>query len=113
MPARDLSALPDDLRAAAVITNGGQEVMWPRVFARAAVNALADDGVVVLGLDLRSDGEGFTPSGLSTEIPWSTFRAVDGEHDHVEAARSDALAALDRLRAEADLDAYRWVLVTW
>lgn len=26
--------------------------------------------------DLRSDGEGSTPPGVSTEIPWSAFRAV-------------------------------------
>lgn len=108
---RDLSALPDDLRAAAIFRNDGQEVMWPRHFAPRVVNALADAGVIVLGLDLRSDGEGSTPPGVSTEIAWSAFRA--GEGDQVEAARSDALRALDRLRTKTELDAYGWVLVTW
>jgi hypothetical protein len=111
VPSLDLSLLPDDLRIAAILTDGGREVMWPRGLAQQVVNALADRGAVVLGLDLRSDGEGFTPPGLDTEVPWSAFHPRSAPAD-AEAARSEALAAISRLW-EADLDAYQWVLVTW
>lgn len=108
---RDLSVLPDDLRAAAIFTNEGREVMWPREFAPGVVNALADEGVIVLGLDLRSDGEGTTPPGASTEVAWSAFHPGTG--NHVDEARNQALHALKRLRTSPNLAAYRWVLVTW
>ena len=81
--------------------------MWPREVAAKAVNELADHGVVVLGLDLRSDDDGATPNGLATEIPWSAY---DG--DDVEGGREAALAALTSPRL-VDFDGYRWVLVTW
>ena len=32
--------------------------MWPKEFAVLVVNALADEGLLVLGLDLQSDGGG-------------------------------------------------------
>jgi len=109
--ARDLSALSEPLRIAAVFTNQGREVMWPREVVRDAVNALADAGRTVLGLDLRSDGEGTTPEGAATEVPWSEFQP--GLGDQVEEARKQALDALNRLEVATDLGVYRWVLVTW
>jgi hypothetical protein len=109
----DLSGLSPELQATARFTNSGREVMWPRDDAELVINALADQGKKVLGLDLRSDGEGTTPPGLATEVPWSDFRpdpsSVDGE---VEDARRQALEALHR-PGLADFDEYPWVLVTW
>jgi hypothetical protein len=109
----DLSGLSPELKAAARFTNGGREVMWPRGEIERVVNALADRGAVVLGLDLRSDGEGSTPPGLETEVPWSAYhRDPSSELSEVDDARQQALEALHRL-GRADLDEYRWVLVTW
>jgi hypothetical protein len=107
-----MAFLSDDLRTSAVFTNEGREVMWPLDEAEAVVNALADHGTVVLGLDLRSDGEGFTPEGLATEVPLSAFRPEPSSENGVEAARRDATEALRRSELK-DLSGYKWVLVTW
>jgi len=104
----DLSFLPDDLKAVAVFTTNKEEVMWARHHVERVIAEVADSGHVVLGLDLRSDGLGFTPPGLATEVPWSIY---DGEADPA-AARDAALAALRRRDIES-FDEYRWVLVTW
>lgn len=109
----DLSFLPEPIRAAAILTNDGREAMWPRAVVRDAVEALAAHGKRVLGLDLRSDGAGETPAGLSTEIPWSALPAgAPGGPVGVAAGRDDALAALDRLASD-EMQDYDWVLVTW
>jgi hypothetical protein len=108
----DLSSLSEELQSQAVQIPSG-EVMWPRTVAARAVAALADDGQVILGLDLRSDGDGLTPAGLSTEVPWSSFRPDGSAMDaQVERARQFALDALRRPDL-ADFDGYGWVLITW
>lgn len=76
VPDADLSFLPEDFQRRAIRTPNG-EVMWPREMASEVVAALAAGGKVVVGLDLRSDGRGTTPSGLSTEIEHSS------EKDHL------------------------------
>ena len=87
--------------------------MWPRDEIERVINALADQGIVVLGLDLRSDGDGSTPPGLATEVPWSAYRRDPSSGvAEVEDARRQALQALRRPDL-ADPDEYRWVLVTW
>jgi hypothetical protein len=109
----DLSFLSDYLRDAARLTDAGKEVMWPRQCAEDVINALADNGIVVLGLALRSDGHSFAPAGLATEVPWSAYRADrPGGINHVEEARADALEALRR-PVLAEFDDYAWMLVTW
>jgi hypothetical protein len=70
----DLSFFDDELRAAARLTNENREAMWPHTIADRVIDSLANHGFVVLGLALRSDGDGVTPPGLSTEIPISAFR---------------------------------------
>lgn len=110
---KDLSGLSPELRAAACFTNSGREVMWPRGEVERVVNELADDGKKVLGLDLRSDGEGSPPPGLSTEVPWSAYWPDrSSQIGEVEDARRQALEDLRRAGL-ADLDDYRWVLVNW
>jgi hypothetical protein len=87
--------------------------MWPRNFAAHAVEALANSGHLVLGLDLRSDGDGSTPPGLSTEVPWSDFRPDSNALDvQIELAKERALDALRRPDL-AKLAGYDWVLITW
>jgi hypothetical protein len=89
--------------------------MWPLAVAAPVVNAIADAGRLILGLDLRSDGGGITPSGLATEVPWSAFRPeVVGWDARVEAAREDALKALKRRRTDSgEMSGYDWVVITW
>jgi hypothetical protein len=111
--ARALFFLAPSLRAAARYTNGGREVMWPRGCAKDVVNAMADHGRVVLGLDLRSDGDGVTPPGLATEIPWSAYQGdASAATDPVETARTQALTALDRSKLR-EFETYPWILITW
>lgn len=111
MPDADLSCLPVEYRRQAIRTGTG-EVMWPRQIALEVVTALAANGKVVLGLDLRSDGTGTTPMGLSTEIPWSAVRYQQEGGITAEVARDEALAALER-QDMADVIDYDWVLITW
>jgi hypothetical protein len=109
----DLSGLTEDLRVAARFTNSGKEVMWPRELVERVVNALADNEVVILGLDLRSDGDGYTPLSLATEVPWSAYRPDPSSRiGEIEEARRQALDALRNPRL-AELDEYRWVLISW
>jgi hypothetical protein len=76
------------------------EVAWPLAGAAAVVNALADAGRLVLGLDLRSyDADGVM------ELPWSYFDGSDSE-----GAREAAHAALQRKDLPPGLP---WVLITW
>lgn len=82
------------------------------VSAVEVVNAMADHGLVVLGLALRSDDDGVTLPGLSTEIAWSAYqhdRATDT--DPVEGGRTNALLALARPNLH-EFAKYPWVLVT-
>ena len=53
----DLSFVRDELATSAVVLSNG-EVMWPRDQAGAVVDAICYSGRAVLGLDLRSDGDG-------------------------------------------------------
>jgi hypothetical protein len=63
VPDADLSFLPAEFRSSAIRTETG-EVMWPLAVAAAVVNAIADAGRLILGLDLRSDGWGEYPDRL-------------------------------------------------
>lgn len=101
-----LDGLPDEVRSAAVVLSNG-EAMWARQDTAAAVRAIAATGARILGLDLRSDGPGSTPSrGVSTEIPW-----VDCGEAGTDESLQVALTALRSIGTESP--AYRWVLVTW
>jgi len=97
VPATDLDILPPALRVSARCEPNG-EVAWPVSDAPAVINALADAGRTVLGLDLRA----YADDGVS-EVAWSDHSGFT-----VEGARSQALAALGR----DDLPG-EWVLVTW
>ena len=105
---RDLSRLPDGVRASARVRENG-EVEWPLAEVTGAIDALADDGRVILGLDLRS-----YPDGETVEVPWSSFEPGDSiGATAVEAGRSAAHAALARENF-AELREYaEWVLITW
>lgn len=113
MPAiegRDLSFLPAELqRSAQRVGAELMEVMWPIDAAEAVINALASEQMVVLGLDLRSDGS----PGLATELPWGDF-TLHTSDTAVEDGRRDAIDALRRPDiGELASAGYRWVLITW
>ncbi len=97
MPASDLDILPPNLRASARVESSG-EVAWPLDDGPAVINALADAGRTVLGLDLRTYAD-----NRVTEVAWSDHSGCTAED-----ARAQALAALgsDDLPGE-------WVLITW
>ena len=78
------------------------EVRWPLRQAESAVNALADGGLVVLGLDLRESDE----HGQFFEIPWTSYEPAG--LDDVQKARAQALMALRRAEPPA-----KYVLITW
>jgi hypothetical protein len=54
---RDLSFLPPTLASAGRSSRSGTDILWPRVLAAQVINAVADSGRIVLGLDLRSGGD--------------------------------------------------------
>ena len=88
--------------------------MWPRTVADRVIDSLADHGFVVHGLDLRSDGDGVTPPGLSTEIPISAFRPNTTDvSTNIEEARMEAHTTLNRPDLARLFTDYSWVLITW
>jgi hypothetical protein len=101
----DLAALPDAIRVAAHIFRNG-EVAWPNDSAEAAINALADNGKLILGLDART----LFPDGGVMEIPVSAWAERSGEtaEEAIERARREALEALPTARSEGS-----HVLITW
>ncbi len=101
----ELALLPDDVRSTAHVFSNG-EVAWTADRAAAAIDALADRGRVVLGLDARR----LYPDGGLMEIPVSALQQKPGEshNDRVERGRREALGALPRAVEEGT-----HVLVTW
>jgi len=97
----DLRLLPREVVDAATVQENG-EVWWPLAHAKAAVNALADAGLVILGLDLRE----YDDEGRFFEIAWSDYTPT-GPGD-AEGGRQAAISALSR----PDLFGNA-VLITW
>jgi len=98
MTVPDLGFLTEDLQRGARCDPNG-EVSWPISQAPAAIEALADSGWLVLGLDIRN----YQSDGTFFEVPWSTYTGSD-----VEEARAFALSVLSRGDLPGD-----WVLITW
>jgi hypothetical protein len=103
-PERHLGRLPEELRASAhVFANG--EVAWSNEHACSAINALANAGLRVLGLDART----MYPDGGVMETPVSAWTATDApREDQVEQCRAQALEALP-----AAIDQGTHALITW
>jgi hypothetical protein len=100
--ARDaLALLPADVAESAHVDASG-EMWWFSEDAERAVNALADAGLVILGLDLRD----YDDEGRFFEVAWSAFQPTGS--DDVEEGRAAALAALSRPDRTGNA-----VLVTW
>jgi hypothetical protein len=105
--------LPEDVRDAAYVNANG-EVEWPWKLTSQAIDALADAGIVILGLDLRTRDQ----DGRISEVVYGSFEPDKGlDHvTNVAAARTDALEALTSiigdLFARDERDAAT-VLITW
>lgn len=99
----DLAALPLGVRRTAHISSNG-EVAWPNEDAEAAINALAGNGHVILGLDAWT----LFPDGGVMEIPISAGHRHSGVEDPAERGRLDALDALPLAKTEGT-----HVLITW
>lgn len=107
MPTGELTALPQEVRAKARIYDNG-EVSWALSHAERAIDALADAGFVILGLDVRwHDDQGHTRETACSDF--NPARDVD-DSQNVEIGRQTALEALWR---ENTADFGDWILVTW
>jgi hypothetical protein len=104
-PDPEIAALPDAVRATAYVFDNG-EVAWPNDAAEAAINALADIGPRILGLDART----LFADGAVMETPVSAWEPApnESEEEAVERARQEALSALPFAQSEGT-----HVLVTW
>ena len=101
--------LPDQVRDRARFRENG-EVEWRLADAARAINALADAGLIVLGLDLRS-----YPDGHTMEVAWSSFEPDRdaGVEANVEDGRRAALDALVRDNFAENAEYAEWILITW
>src|SRR5437868_2305871 len=102
----DVATLPDRVRSEAIWLDNG-EVMWPYDHATAALNALADAGYVVLGVDARPQHD----AAAVTEVAISSFKP-SGEQDDAERGRQSALDAIDRVSTITGWDK-PFLLLTW
>jgi len=98
MPADDLGVLSDELRTKARV-DPNDEVSWHVRDVSGVLEALAEAGRVVLGLDMRD----YDDDGTFLETAWSVYKGADP----VE-AREAALAAIAREDLPGD-----WALITW
>lgn len=107
-----LSALPAQVAASALVETNG-EVMWRDVDSVAAINALADAGLVILGLDVRF----YDANNRFYEIAWSSFDPNPSKSDSANAvdAREAALERLAKIDEQdrPDDTVERRVLITW
>ena len=98
VPADDLGVLPSPIQASARVDANG-EVSWPVNHAPEVIETFAENGRLVLGLDLRR----YDDEGSFYEYAWSSF-----DEQNVMAARDAALLALRRDDLPGD-----WILITW
>jgi hypothetical protein len=110
--ASDLSRLPPNVRRSARVHANG-EVSWRDEDAAEAINALAESGRVVLGLDLRF----YARDGTFLEVAWMVLGRDPGmdRWASTSQARADALARLSRIddfQMPKDM-VERRVLITW
>ena len=106
MTAGDLAGLAYRIREAAVVLDNG-EVLWPFEIAVEAIDELARNHRVVLGVDARSQDE----QALATEVPISSFEP-SGDGADIEHGRLEATAAVNRTESVTG-----WtrpmILLTW
>ena len=102
----DLALLPEDVRATAEATPGAEEFNWPLGDAERAINALAETGFLILGLDVRRY------DGGTCETAWSAFEPDRSASARVNIEQSRR-AALQALQREDTPEFGDWILITW
>jgi hypothetical protein len=99
-----LAQLPEDVRHEAHVFDNG-EVAWPNEHAFSAINALANAGMRILGLDAQT----LYPDGGVMEVPVSAWRETASPRDEqVEQCRAESLEALPFA-----IEQGTHVLITW
>ena len=101
--AESFASLAADPSSGNVVLFGGSdangEVSWPVNHAPEVIETFAENGRLVLGLDLRR----YDDEGSFYEYAWSSF-----DEQNVMAVRDAALLALRRDDLPGD-----WILITW
>jgi hypothetical protein len=106
MTAGDLAGLSHRIRTTAVVLDNG-EVLWPFEMAVEAINELARNHRVVLGVDARPQDD----QASATEVAISGFEP-SGDGADIEHGRIEATAAVSR--AETVTGWQRpMILLTW
>jgi hypothetical protein len=107
---KELAILPESLREAAL--TAGPDFGWPVDLASEVIQALADAGAVVLGVEAWSvDSE-----GVPASVGWSSYDLDDYESDwdaSVEAARAVAEEVLAGVLETAVEDEVNYIGIDW
>ena len=93
MTADGIAGLSHRIRATAVVLDNG-EVLWPFEMAVEAIDELARNHRVVVGVDARPPDD----RGVVTEVPISIFQP-SGDGADIENGRLEATAAVSRAEA--------------
>lgn len=108
---KDLAILPEHLRQAVMVAGG--DFGWPLDIASDVVEALADAGAVVLGVEAWSvDSE-----GVPASVGWSSYDLGDDYADDweasVAAARGEARQVLAGVLETAAEDGVNYIGIDW
>ena len=107
---KDLSILPEHLRGAALVAGG--DFGWPLEIASEVIEALADAGAIVIGVEAWSvDSE-----GVPASVGWSSYEFGDYEADwdgSVALARTEAQGVLAAVLETAAEDDVNYVGIDW
>ena len=107
---KDLSILPEHLCGAALVAGG--DFGWPLEIASEVIEALADAGAVVIGVEAWSvDSE-----GVPASVGWSSYEFGDYEADwdvSVALARTEAQGVLAAVLETAAEDDVNYVGIDW
>jgi hypothetical protein len=108
---KDLAILPERLRDMAMVA--GADFGWPLELAEDVIDALADAGAVVVGVEAWSvDAE-----GVPASVGWSSYDLGDDYASDWEAsvitARSEAKQVLTQVLETAEEDEVNFVGIDW
>jgi hypothetical protein len=107
---KDLSVLPENLRAAA--KSDGPDFAWPLDMAADVIRALADAGAVVRGVEAWA----FDEEGVPAVVGWSSYEVGDWQNDwqaEVERCRVEAKNVLAGVKATAAEENVDYVGIGW
>jgi hypothetical protein len=108
---KDLTILPEHLRAAALVAGG--DFGWPLDLAAEVIESLADAGAVVVGVEAWSvDSE-----GVPASVGWSSYDLGDDYasdwESSIVAARGEAQQVLAGVLETAAEDEVNYIGIDW